>query len=439
MNPHGHLASHPTVRRNVLVVAYYFPPMALSGVQRIAKFVKYLPDFGWTPTVLTVEPRAYFAYDTTILEELEEAGIEIIRTSSLDPTRIFSRPGRLAMPGETARKGFSYLSQLAFVPDNKIGWKRPALRRAVDLVESRAFDLVFSTAPPYTAHLIGAALSRRTGIPLVADFRDDWVGNPRHVYPTRAHRLLNQRLESRVVRTAARVVTINRFIGQALTDRNSRDGWQPSVSIIPQGYDAADFPSTTPPSVGKLRLLYSGVFYDVQTPDFFLRAVHTLLRRQPDLSDKLELEFVGALPRTSLGVIKELGLSDIVRYEGYLSHRKTVERLTGADVLWMTVGRRKGAEGISTGKLYEYFGARKPILALAPEGAVREVLSEHGAAFIAEPDDTASILQALNRIVDLWKARDLPIPREDFVNQYERRHLTGLLAQLFDDVASTNQ
>ena len=181
--------------RRVLVIAYYFPPMGLSGVQRVAKFVKYLPEHGWQPTVLTIEPAGYYAYDTTLLHEVKQAGVAICRTASWDPTRFFRRHQTIPLPSEPQRRRLSTVSQLLFVPDNKIGWLPHALRAGRRLLKERAFDAIFSSAPPYTAHLIAARLSRQSGVPLVVDFRDDWVGNPRHVYPTPLHRYLNGRLE----------------------------------------------------------------------------------------------------------------------------------------------------------------------------------------------------------------------------------------------------
>src|SRR5437667_12197402 len=110
--------------RNVLVIAYYFPPMGLSGVQRTLKFVKYLPQFGWQPTVLTVTPTGYFAQDNTLLEELHPSHIDIERVGSLDPNRLFHKSGVVKMPSERLRKVLSFLSDSVFVLDIKLGWRR---------------------------------------------------------------------------------------------------------------------------------------------------------------------------------------------------------------------------------------------------------------------------------------------------------------------------
>jgi glycosyltransferase involved in cell wall biosynthesis len=422
--------------RRVLVVAYYFPPMGLSGVQRVAKFVKYLPAHGWHPTVLTVEPAGYFAFDAALLEEVEAAGVHVVRTSSLDPTRLFGRTHTVALPAEPARRWMSTLSQLLFVPDNKIGWLLPAVRAGKRLLRAAPFEVILSTAPPYTAHLVGLWLSRHSGVPLVADYRDDWVGNPRHVYPTALHERLNRRLERAVVGQSRHSVTINRYIREGLLARNAGAARAGDVSVLPQGFDPDDF--TRAPVIApsdRMRLVYTGIFYDAQTPDYFLRALADLLGRQPGLRARIEAVFVGLVPEASHRLAEALGLADVVRYVGYRPHLETVGFLRAAQVLWMTIGERPGAEGISTGKLYEYFGARKPILALVPVGAARETLAGYGAARVVPPADVPAIRDALAWCIDRWEAGTLPTPSDAFVDQYDRRRLAGRLAGILAQCA----
>ncbi len=415
--------------RRVLVIAYYFPPLGLSGVQRVAKFVKYLPVHGWQPTVLTAEPAGYFAYDGTLLEEVECAGVDVHRTSSWDPTRLFGRRRTVALPAESQRRWLAALSQFLFVPDNKIGWLPHAVWAGRRLLSQRPFDAIFSSAPPYTAHLVAARLSRRSGLPLVLDFRDDWVGNPRHVYPTPLHRALHQWQERYVLRASRHAVAINAQMQQGLVERNTAAGFTPSVSVIPQGYDPEDFrqgPALR--AKGKMRLLYTGVFYDAQTPDFFLKALARLVACSPEARQQIEAVFVGLLPEASQRLATDLGIADLVRYEGYVTHEKAVAQQLAADVLWMTIGRRPGAESISTSKLFEYFGARKPILALVPEGAAREALRPYGAACVVEPDDVAAIEDALADFFAAWRSGRLPVPNESYAQQFDRRELAGRLA-----------
>ena len=222
--------------RRLLVIAYYFPPMGMSGVQRVTKLVKYLPEFGWQPTVLTVEPGGYFAFDPSLEREVEAAGIEVIRTKSIDPTRLFKRGAAVPIRRESTRRNWSEWSQWVFVPDNKIGWLPFAVHAAKRAASRKPFDAVLSSAPPYTGHLVGQRVSKALGIPLISDFRDDWVGNPRHVYPTIVHRRWHERLERGVLEHSVFSTTINAIIQERL----QRASPASEIRVLEQGFDPAD-------------------------------------------------------------------------------------------------------------------------------------------------------------------------------------------------------
>ena len=422
--------------KRVLVVAYYFPPMGGSGVQRVAKLVKHLPRHGWAPEVLTAEPGGYLAFDPSLLEEVERAGVPVHRTPSWDPTRLFRRQKATDLPREDVRRRASEWSQYVFIPDNKIGWAPHALQAGRRLLAERSFDAVFASAPPYTALLVAARLSRISDLPFVADFRDDWLGNPRHVYPTSAHRWLHRRLERYVLQASHRVLTINPFIQRRLRASVRAAKAKASVEVLPQGFDPEDFEETFAARLDeeKCRFLYSGLFYDAQTPDFFLRGLAALGARRPEVRGRVEAAFVGLLPEASRRLAERLGMIDLVRYEGYLPHREAVAHLRAADVLWMTIGARPGAEGISTGKLFEYMGARKPILALVPPGVARDALEPYGAARVAYPDDVAAIAAAIEGLFDAWQAGTLPQPDEAYVQRFNREGLAQTLAGVLSRV-----
>lgn len=422
-------SAKPGGPRRVLVVAYYFPPMGFSGVQRISKFVRYLPDFGWEPTVLTVEPGGYFAYDSSLMDEVTAAGVEIIRTKSLDPTRLFGRNETIALPPENRRRALSELSQWIFIPDNKIGWLPFAVREGMRILRGSTYDAILSSAPPYTCHLIASYLSARSGVPLLLDYRDDWVDNPRHVYPTRTHRRAHQAMESAASRRASRITTINPIIAAAISKRLRRD-----VEVLEQGFDPRDFTESPHPHPATFAVTYTGVFYDAQRPDIFLRGVRLFLDSEPRAENVLRLNFAGTLPDDAKTLGASLGLSDKIHFYGYLPHAEVVSLQQRADVLWMTIGRREGAEMISTGKLFEYIGARRPVLALVPDGAARDVLSEYNLAAVCDPDDPESVASALRSMFDRWRSGSIPDADETFIEQFDRRQITHRLALHLNDL-----
>jgi glycosyltransferase involved in cell wall biosynthesis len=423
--------------RRVLVFAYYFPPLGLSGVQRIARFVKYLPDYGWAPTVVTARPAGYFAFDRELRREIDERGIAVHETRSADPTRVFAR-GTVPFPSESRRKAFSYFSQLVFVPDNKIGWASAAVTEGLRLHEETPFDAVLATAPPYTALVAGKRFASQARLPLVCDFRDDWLGNPRHNYPTPLHRRRNADLESEVVHAASAVTVINRYIGASLTDRHA--DIRNAVHVIPQGFDPDDFahglePVRTSARKGPCVFLHAGSFYDAQNPQSFAAALRSFVSSRPEKRGRVRAHFVGATPEAVKVVVDQYRLDDIVSIIPYVDHTTVCQMLLEADVLWMTVGRQPREEQVSTGKLFEYFGTRKPVIGLVPPGAASEALEAYSAGFVCSPNDVPSIAALIERMADLHSTGLLPVASPTEIEPYDRRLLAGELATILSDVA----
>lgn len=426
------MARHaPASIHRVLVVAYYFPPLGLSGVQRTLKFVKYLPDVGWEPVVLTVEDRAYFAKDDGLLHELDGHPVRIIRTPSIDPLHVLRGKNVVRMPSARTLGLLGKLSQSFFIPDNKIGWKKTAVRAALAELDRQPVDAIFATAPPYTDFLIGLELKRRTGLPLLLDYRDAWLDNPLHFYLTPVHKALHRRLEQRVLRHADQIITINRPIKERILRSNPFLSHN-DVTIVSQGFDQADFEGLTTRrgDDGRLHIVYAGTFYYNRNPRAFFRALRLLHDTAPAVARGIDVHIIGSRRDEDAALVQELGLEATVTLHGYLPHRETVQHLVDADVLWMVIGRGAGEDMMSTGKLYEYLGARKPVLACVPEGAARQVLEKSGAAVFADPDDVEEIAARLRTLFDLRKNDRLPIPSFEYVSQFERKALTGRLATL---------
>jgi hypothetical protein len=132
----------------VLVIAYYFPPMGLSGVQRTLKFVKYLKLKNWEPTVITTENVAYFAHDESLQKELDQTGVRVIRVEGSEPNSILSKHGTIKLPSEFVRKIFNSLSQIFYIPDNKKSWSKGAFKKCKEILQQEHFDCVFISAPP---------------------------------------------------------------------------------------------------------------------------------------------------------------------------------------------------------------------------------------------------------------------------------------------------
>jgi len=415
--------------RKVLVIAYYFPPLGGSGVQRVLKFVKYLPQFGWQPTVLTVGPTAYYAKDESLLKEIESANIRILRTTSIDPNAVIHKKHDVVkMPKEGMRKLLSFISDTFFIPDNKIGWKRKAIKAASEVLKKEKFDVIFATSPPPTDFLVGVGLKKKFNIPLVVDYRDSWLNFPYKYFPTIFHRYIHYRLERAVMQTADMVITTSRRTKEELLLRHKFLTYS-DISIIPHGFDPEDLqvPSDDVlPRIEKMRITYSGMFYAKITPVYFLQALKKVFTDYPQLNGRIEACFVGLFRTEHINLVNQLGLQNAVNIVGYLEHREAVKYLLASDVLWVMM-----RDDIMTpGKLFEYIGTKKKILGCVPPGYMRSTIEEAGGVCV-DPTDVNQIAETIVRLYQQYERKELRGARPEVVNKYNRVTLTGELAKIF--------
>ncbi len=419
----------------VLVIAYYFPPMGLSGVQRTLKFVKYLKNYNWEPTVITTGNVAYFAHDKSLQQELEDSQVKVIRVGGKEPNSLLSKYGTVKLPSEIIRKTLSRLSQVFFLPDNKISWAKQAYKKCIEIVSTEQFDCVFISGPPFSAFDVFSRIKKDYQIPLVLDYRDLWVDNQFSFYITPFHRVIHKRKEYKALKAADKIIVTNRRIKEKLISSNKFLSFD-DVYIIPHGFDPEDMSKVTmikKPN-DKLFITYAGLFYEYITPKYFLQAFKNLLLESPSIAENIRLAFVGFLRKENQKLIRDLKLESYVVEFGYLNHLETIQKLFMSDVLWIMTGRGKSSDTISSGKLYEYFGTRKPIIACFPEGALKSAVSEYKAAFITEPDNIDEIKNTMLNVYRLFKDGNLPKPDDDFIENFRRDLLTEQLAKQFNNI-----
>lgn len=418
--------------RKVLIIAYYFPPMGLSGVQRTLKFAKYLPKYGWKPTVLTVMPAGYYAYDDTLLKEADDAGIRIIRTNSRDINHLFKKRGIVRMPSERVRKVLQFFGDLFFIPDTKIGWKSIATKVASKLLKKEHFDLIFATAPPQTDFLIGVKLKKKFKIPLVVDYRDAWLDLPFKYFPTPLHRYLNKRLEKKVLKAADKVIVTHRQVKEKILRRFPFINYN-EILILSQGFDPEDFQSVNAEKKVKpikMRIVHSGTFYADRSPQVFLHALAKVLKESPKLRGRIEVRFIGNARNEDMQRVKRLDLQNTVEFTGYLSHAECVKQLVSADVLWFVIDN----DFQTPGKLYEYFGARKPILASINDGYTKQLIQESQSAVCVPLKDISSHEKAIIELFKKFEQKKLIHIPESFAQRFNRIALTGELAKQFESL-----
>ncbi len=405
--------------------------MGMGGVQRTLKFAKYLKEYDWDPVVITDSPKKYFAVDESLLKEAIEYGIKIERTGEeiLDVSKII-----IKTPNEKLRKLRSRGGQFFLIPDNKKHWHKKALKK-VDEVWKKygGFNVIFATAPPYTDFLIGQDIKKKYKVPLVIDYRDAWVDSPvLNFYPTTFHKMSNMRLEKSVLKDANKIITTNRRVKELVISRYGNIEYN-DVKIIPHGYDAEDFEKAMTehlPKTDKMRITHSGSFY-TRNPKFYLEAINKFFIKYPELKDKVEFCFIGIMSKDNLALIKSYNLENSVNLLGYINHNECIKYLLSSDVLFLMISRGINDDAAMPGKVGEYIGSRKNIIACIPEGVTKKMLEKYNAIkFVNENSD--ELMNTFHEYYEMFKNNTLPAANAEVVEQYDRKSQTYELAKEFN-------
>jgi hypothetical protein len=427
--------------KRVLYVAYLFPPVGGAGVQRTTKFVKYLPQFGWHPSVLTVANPSVPLLDGCLAADVP-AGTLVRRARTWEPSYALkgvvaagADPARGRSLGRLAKGLVRRLAGLVLQPDPQVLWLPSALREGRRLLRGLRHEAIVATAPPFSSFLVGAALARQTGLPLVLDYRDEWLlcsayGENRCRNPVT--RRVQGVMQRRAVRAAGALVATTRRSAAALEQVRDEAGGTARVACIYNGFDPDDFPPGPPaaPGAGRYRLAYVGTLWNLTSVAPLVRAVEHLARTRPALVRRLELVFAGRRTAEQQQLLEALKpLPCRVVEHPYVDHRGAVELLAAADGLCLLLSDVPGAERVVPAKLFEYVAARRPILAVAPRGEVWDLLAPHPAARLFRPADVEGIAAHLE--AELGRDQTGPAP-EWAPPGFDRRSQAGQLAQVLD-------
>lgn len=419
----------------VLIITYYWPPSAGSGVQRWLKFAKYLPEFGWDPVIFTPENPDFDLKDESLLKEVNPQ-LEVLKFPIWEPYHIFRRiknqkSGDTAKVLEQKKKSWKdklgiWLRANVIIPDPRVFWVKPSINFLLDLVNSGQFQAVITTGPPHSLHLIGLKLHQKTGIPWLADFRDPWSKwefldtLPMLSWVRKRH----IELEQQVLKNANAITTISPTFQKDFKQLADRE-----VHLLTNGFDADDFPERSE-DLGlkerEIEIVYSGVIDAIRNPLPFLEAMKVAFE---DATISVRLRFVG---KVSLAVEeflkKDLWLSKHVEFVGYVSHERVFEYYQAADILLLILTTTKNAQGNIPGKLFEYMASGKTIVGLGdPEGDAASIIHQvqAGKVFAADKvNDIAAFLQGFNYSIQASSPFS--------IEQFSRKNLSKQLAEILD-------
>lgn len=437
--------------KRVLIITYYWPPTAGSGVQRWLKMSKYLPQYGWQPVIYTPENPEAGMTDESLLRDIAPE-VEVIKRPILEPYAVFNAlTGNKGKNSGKASAGSGAVNPInavghksplmrlslwlranVFVPDPRFLWIRPSVRFLKQYLREHPVDAIVSTGPPHSMHLIARALHRSMGIPWTADFRDPWtrIFYFKHLPLTRRSRKKYAAMELSVLREADHVVAVtDNMVRDFLEELGPGQQDKGKFHVIENGYDEADFTGITAAELpAGFNLVHTGLFSAEGNPRRLWKVLAELCRDLPGFGRDLHLTFAGKTDPEILAAVREAGLGDRLTDRGYIPHHEANRLQKAADLLLLPLREEPEAAGILTGKYFEYLAAGRPIAAFGPHGSVLErSLAATRTGRIFDWEEEAPLKEFLTALY----TRTLPFaPDAGAISAYTRRSLAGRYAEI---------
>ena len=436
--------------KRVLIISYYWPPTGGSGVQRWVKFAKYLPSEGWQPVIYTPENPEQLAVDHSLEAEVS-AEAEVIKTHITEPYELYKK--FLRKSGHSAEavevnpvnaQNKSFLQKAAmwvrgnlFRPDPRCLWIGPSVRFLKKYLKEHPVDLIVSTGPPQSMHLIGRRLALETGLPWIADFRDPWtkIFYFKHLSMTRATERWHRKMEKKVLDDASAVVAVSPLVQQEFQAMT-----QTPVELITNGFDACDFPSERYVEADggpdkEFVITHTGLFAADGNPTVLWKVLADKCASDAVFAKLLKINLVGKTDRQIVESVISAGLGANLIDMGYKPHAEAIEQQRRASLLILPLRKEPEYKAVLPGKLFEYLASWRPVLGIGqPDGAMSMILNSTKTGVVLDWSDEASI----SRFIELcWQnhlAGSLTVEDAD-ISRFTRKELTHRMAALFDRVS----
>ena len=426
----------------VLILTYYWPPAGSSGVQRWLKFVKYLREYGWEPIVYTANNPEVSATDESLFKDVPD-GVEVIRRNVPEPYGIYkflsgNRKKKIGVgfTSNTTKKG-SLINSIAiwvrgniFIPDARMLWIHPSYRFLKKYLKVNSVDVIVTSGPPHSLHLIGLKLKKKFNIPWVADFRDPWTD----IYFYKDLKLtwiadaINRKLEKKVLKQADLTVVVSK----AMADSFERIGAK-RIEIIPNGYDHVDYEFNANLDNSIFSLVHVGTIPPNSNCNKFWKAISMMAEKNKEFNEKLQIQFVGDIDRSVIESLKEYGLLGKAKIIGYKPHSEIPAFQKSAQALLVFIP--SNSKEILTGKIFEYLAAKRPVIAIGPAGGnLDTLLTETGAGVMLSSDSDSEIYEGLKGFWDGYKSGWSSFNPQN-IEQYSRKNLTSRMAELMNNIA----
>ena len=461
--------------KKVLIITYYWPPAGGSGVQRWVKFAKYLPQNGWQPVIYTPENPEMTVVDRTLEDDIPEEAV-ILKQPILEPygiyRKLFGRNDAPVVAGEDAagirengrtrgmmesasevnpinarkkslrQKISLWVRGNFFIPDPRCLWIRPSVKFLKKYLLEHPVDVIVSTGPPHSMHLIARKVAAATGTPWVADFRDPWTRMFyfKHLELTPWAERRHKRLEKGVLDDADVVVAVSPRVQDEFREMTSTP-----VELITNGYDEDDFDEadkemrvseveTGSENEDFFNIVHTGLFAADGNPLELWKALAEIAAGDAEFAVKLRIRLSGKTDTQIVEAISAAGLGKNLVNLGYVSHGEAVREQCGASMLILPLRQEPEYRAVLPGKLFEYLASRRPVLGIGQtDGAMARVLEQAHAGVTFNWNDTEGIRKEVTRCWQLFREGRLDDNEED-IERYSRRRLTRQMAEVFESL-----
>lgn len=427
-----------TKNRKVLIITYYWPPSGGAGVQRWLKFSKYLPEFGWDPIIFTPENPDFDLKDESLLEDVNPK-VEVLKFPIWEPYKIFKllsgkkklNQGQILEGAKMSpiKKMAVWLRGNLFVPDPKRFWIKPSVAYILSILEANDIKTIITTGPPHSVHLIGRGLKlKNPALNWIADFRDPWTEWTilKRMYISKSIWKVHRRMEQEVLKMADITLATGAIAAEEFKNLGAR-----KTAHITNGFDANDYPSLSEKTSSELfRLTYVGMLSKERNPSYLWQALDELCQNE-DVAQRFSLNITGIIsPLVRKEIASLPDLNNVVSFSDSVNHKEVFNLYAQSDLLLLLQSNEKGSFSQLPGKLFEYLGAQKRILALGfPDSDVDKILKDTNAGALYAYDDRQGIQSFLRQCItdkETFESID--------VSQYKRKALTEQLAGLLDSL-----
>ncbi len=425
--------------KKVLIITYYWPPSGGGGVMRWLKMSKFLPELGWQPIIYTPENPDPSVIDESLMNEIHPQIVEL-KTPIWEPYDFYRK---LTGKKSGAKFKAGYISEASdgnwksrlsvfirgnfLIPDPRKFWIRPSIKFLSSYLKEYPVDMIITTGPPHSMHLIGLGLKKKFNIKWIADFRDPWtdIDFYHKLRLTKWADNKHRKLEKKVLLNADHVVTVSPGCAAGLEKIANR-----KVEVINNGFDPLDYQFELPPLDKKFSITHFGAFNKDRNPSLLWEVLGEIAKSDAEFKQTLCIRLIGQTDESVISEIQKNGLKENIDIHDHLPHSEGLYKLSQSQVLLLPLNDAPNAKGILPGKMYEYIALRRPILALGPaEADYSIILNETKAGIPVSFRDKTEINRAVLFYYSLYKEGKLTVEPGAY-EKYSRRKLAEKFMEL---------